>query len=61
MGPFTSYSQNQKKEIQKDLKVMKGYGMNHFDELVNLLGPYLHKQETSIRECISPRKCVASH
>ena len=42
-----------------DAEGFKGYvrmDLNHFDELVNLLGPFLHNQDTNMRECIKPEE-----
>ena len=48
---------------EQDSDGFKGYvrmDINHFEEFVHLLSPFLQKQDTNMRECISPeeRCCV---
>ena len=46
------------KELKgQDSDGFKGYvrmDVDHFEELVHLLSPFLQKQDTNIRKCISP-------
>lgn len=44
---------------EEDPEGFKGYvrmDVDHFDELLHLLAPFLQKQDTNMRECISPEE-----
>ena len=59
-GAFGTIFKELKEQVSDGFKGYVRMDVDHFEELVHLLSPFLQKQDTNTRECISPEEscCV---